>query len=362
MRVTTRRQVLAGIGLAALALPGRARAEGPAPLLPEIARWQTGNQVLSPPALDAGGVFFCGSDTAGSVAPDAATPLWLRPHLLGGAAVFRPRLGPGAMVIGGRTGLACLDRGTGADRWRYGARIQTGVPVVAAGRVVFGDGHEIVALDLETGAELWRFAGVPDTIAAYAPCVAGDAVFAGPGDGRLYALSLEDGALRWQIDGRARWQYLRQIHFGEGVLVAGSYQEQLLGIAPEDGTIRWEFIAGNFINSHHVTGDLACLWSPTGRVFAIDTRTGLPRWQHLTTDYRAGGGDWASVLAELASADGQLYTLDMRDTLRLLDLRDGAQSLMGRVPGKARHAALPIGNGQVAFPMMDGTLVLTGLG
>ncbi|MBW6506022.1 MAG: PQQ-like beta-propeller repeat protein [Rhodobacteraceae bacterium] len=362
MRVTTRRQVLAAIGAATLAWPLRARAEVPAPLLREIARWQTGNQTLSPPALDAGALFFCGSDTVGRITPDAAAPDWLRPHLLGAAAVFRPRLGPGALVIGGRAGMACLDRDTGADRWRYTARIQTGVPVVAAGRVVFGDGHEIVALDLETGAELWRFAGVPDTIAAYAPCIAGDAVFAGPGDGRLYAMSLADGAMRWQIDGRARWQYLRQIHFGEGVLVAGSYQEQLLGIGPEDGKIRWEFIAGNFINSHHVAGDLACLWSPTGRLYAIDTGTGLPRWQHLTTDYRGGGGNWASVLAELTSAGGQLYTLDMRDTLRLLDLRDGALSLTGRVPGKTRHAALPLGNGRVAFPMMDGSLLLTGLG
>ncbi|MDP2061609.1 MAG: PQQ-like beta-propeller repeat protein [Phaeovulum sp.] len=362
MQLTNRRQLLAGIGATFLAMPGRARAERPAPFLPELARWQTGNAVLSPPTFDAGRLFFCGSDTGGQFDPAAQVPVWLRPHGLGGPAAFRPRLAEGAMLIGGRQGYVCFDPDTGTERWRYTARIQTGVPVLAAGRAVFGDGHEIVALDLATGAELWRFAGVPDTIAAYAPAVAGDAVFAGPGDGRLYALSLADGALRWQIDGRARWQYLRQIHFGAGVLVAGSYKEQLFAISPENGTIRWEFIAGNFINSHHVAGDLACLWSPTGRIFAIDIGNGLPRWQYQTTDYRAGGDDWASVLAELTSAEGQLFTLDMRDTLRLLDLADGSLGVVGKVPGATRHAVLPLGAGRVAFPMMDGSLLMTGLG
>jgi len=361
MQLSNRRQVLAGIGLAVLAVPGRARAETPAPPLPQLGRWETGNEVLSPPAFDAGAVFFCGSDTTGRIDPAQTAPVWQRPHALPGGAAFRPRPGPGALLIGGRQGFACLDRETGADRWRYAARIQTGVPVLAEGRVVFGDGHQIVALDLASGAELWRFSGVPDTLAAYAPCVMGGAVFAGPGDGRLYALDLTDGQLRWQVDGRGRWQYLRQIHAGAGVLVAGSYKEQLFGIDPASGAIRWEFIAGNFINSHHVAGDLACLWSPTGRLYAIDTSTGLPRWQHQTTDYRAGGGDWASVLAELTSAGGQLYTLDMRDVLRLLDLADGSLGVAGKVPGATRHAVLPLGAGRVAFPMMDGTLLMTGL-
>ncbi len=39
----------------------------------------------------------------------------------------------------------------------------------------------------------------------------GTRLFAGPGDGRLYALSAVDGSPLWVLDRRKDWQYLRQL-------------------------------------------------------------------------------------------------------------------------------------------------------
>ena len=328
------------------------------PLVP-LEVWRTGNTLLCPPALVDGQVGFAGDTTAGIVDPDHRRPVWERAHGLAGPATFRPRLAPGRMIVGGREGVVCLDPRDGAELWRHAARVQTGVPTLGEDMVVFGDGAEIVALDLATGAERWRFATTPDTLASYAPCLQGDRVFVGPGDGVLYCLDRQSGALIWAQEHRALWQYLRQIHAVPGVLVAGSYKEQLLGISPEDGTVLWQFVAGNFINSHHLSGDLACLWSPTGWVYALDIGTGAVRWRRQTTDYQTGGGDWASLMAEITSRSDLLYLLDMADTLRLLDQSTGQVRATGQVPGQVRHAVLPIDAGRVVFPMRDGSLLMT---
>jgi outer membrane protein assembly factor BamB len=355
-----RRSVLAALGFGLVARPGRLRAEvAPAASLVVLRRWSTGDRALCPPAADAGVLFYCGSATAGSLDPASDVALWSRAHALPGPAVFRPRVSGDSAIVASLAGLACLERATGADRWRYTARVQTGVPTVTPEAVVLGDGHEIVALDRATGAERWRFAGVPDTVAAYAPCVSKGRVFAGPGDGRLYALDLADGRLIWSIDGREQWQYLRQIYAVGDLLVAGSYNEQLIGLSSETGEQIWTFVAGNFINSHHVAQGLACLWSPTGWIYAIDIRDGAVRWRHQTTDYRAGGGDWASLMAELASIGDALFTLDMDNVVRVLDLASGDLRDVGLVPGAVRHAILPMDAGRLAFPMADGTVLLT---
>ncbi|MFZ4539946.1 MAG: PQQ-binding-like beta-propeller repeat protein [Propionivibrio sp.] len=85
-------------------------------------------------------------------------------------------------------------------------------------------------------------------------------------NGVLYALSLADGALKWRLDDSREWQYIRQMYVSGQVLVAGTYTELLYGIAVDSGKILWKFKAGNFINSHHVAGGSAYLWSPTGSI------------------------------------------------------------------------------------------------
>ena len=180
-------------------------------------RWPTRGNRLAPLALDGAQLAFAGESTLGiirlagfeetSVGTVGLT--WQQAHGLSGGAAFRPRFGGDLVVCGGPAGLAAWEIATGRPRWRYPARVQVGVPFVAGQRVYCGDGHEIVALDLDSGRPLWRFSGTTDTLASYAPAGVGDQVFAGLGDGRLYALSSADGTPLWLLDRRADWQYLR---------------------------------------------------------------------------------------------------------------------------------------------------------
>jgi len=329
------------------------------PELVALQRWPTGNTVLNPLTLADGRLLFAGDKTVGVIALDAPDPLWLHPHGFDKPAGFRPRQIGGQVICGGRSWLAAFDVVSGAELWRHPAEIQTGVPFVTPTHTFFGDGHWLVALDTVTGVERWRFAAVPDTIMAYAPVADADTVYAGPGDGHLYAVAIADGSLRWSIDGREHWQYLRQITIEGGLLVAGTYHENLKGISLADGHEVWSFYAGNFINSQLVRDGTAYLWSPTGWIYAIDTATGAVRWRYQTTDYDESASNWASVEAELQSLDGKLFALTLDHVLHQLDTTTGTQHLAVKLPDKIRYALTPIAGIGIAFPTESAEVLLT---
>lgn len=357
MQIDLGRREFLSLAAGLLVNPAVARAETIA--LSLVKKWPTGNAVLSPLAADGGLIFYSGDTSAGAIAVAGDVSGWVLPPNPGMAFQFRPRASGKSVVFSGQRGLICCEAATGKVAWSWTPRIQAGVPLVTGSQLFLGDGHEIVALGLADGREQWRHAGVPDTLANYAPAHSGNTVLAAPGDGRLYALDASSGTLLWQLDGRERWQYLRQLRTEGGILVAGSYKEKLFGIAVEDGREMWSFNAGNFINSHHVDGGSAYLWSPTGFIYAIDVQSGARRWRHETTDYDHNSRNWGPLMAELVTEEGRLLCLDMFNMLHVLDTRDGTAVVHAGVPGNIRHAVLPLTSGALAFPSQDGEVIVT---
>lgn len=330
-----RRSTLRCLAAAALGRwAGQAMAAEPAAPARILQRWLTGDTRLAPPGSAGSDIVHAGEHRVGLLRPGLAQALWQRPHGLTGPAVFRPRADTRQVLAGSLRTLAAWHLGDGTMHWQRQAEQQFGTPCLDRGMVFLGDGHQLLALDAGLGELRWRVDTTPDTLMSYAPTVAGDRVLAGPGNGLLYALSREDGRRLWTLDLSHEWQYLRQLHVGDGVLVAGSYKELLYGISLETGRVLWKFNAGNFINSHHVSGQTAFLWSPTGWIFALDVNTGALRWRHRTTAYDGHKDAWASVLAELASDELYLYALDMGHVLHVLDRHTGEE--------RARIAISPV--------------------
>ena len=364
----SRRQLLAALAAGCLVRHGASAAVDPdaaARRLTIVRRWPTGDAHLAPVAVEGARLAFAGERTLGIIrleglrpdAPAGAGVVWQQAHGLPGGAVFSPRLSGSIVVCCGRSGLGAWDLATGDLRWRYAAQVQAGVPYVDGRRVYVGDGHEIVALDLDTGMPLWRFAGVPDTLVSYAPVGDGQRLFCGPGDGRLYALSASAGTPLWVLDRRDDWQYLRQLRLSGEVLVAGSYKETLFGIEIDNGRERWAFNAGNFINSHHVADGTAYLWSPTGWVYAINAASGQVRWRHRTTDFTADQGNWAPVMAELATHGGVLYALAMDGVVHRLDQASSEAIDPLELPEPVVSGVLPTGAG-LFFASRGGEVLL----
>ncbi len=324
--IPARRGFIAAMGLGLVAPRVLAAAVvQPPKLLRFVQRWTTGNSRLAPPTVIGQRVLCAGDRTLGLFEVGAETPIWSIPHRLAEGAVFRPRLAADVVVCGGRREIGAWRVATEEPLWRYQARVQIGVPCVSGDSIFFGDGHELVALKLDSGVPRWRFATTADTLISYAPVATDTTVYVGPGDGRLYALSILDGRLLWAQNRVNTWQYLRQLHISDHILVAGSYKEKLYGIDIDNGDLLWEFSAGNFINSHHVSKGVAYLWSPTGWLYAVDTKSGGVRWRHRTTDYRGEQHNWGSLIAELATFDDRLYALDLHNVVHVLRTVDGAE-------------------------------------
>jgi outer membrane protein assembly factor BamB len=358
MRINPSRRAFIKLAAAGLLIRSAVPVYGAASLLRTSKSWQTGNALLRPLSMADGRVHFCGNAHHGAIDP-ARGIVWTRPLEFGLAAQFRPRLANGRVAIGGHGGISMHNAETGDLLWAHQAKLQIGTPLLVGDTLHCGEGHEMTAFDAASGAVKWRFAGIVDTLASYAPLLIGNQLFAGPGDGRLYALDAENGTLLWQVDRNGEWQYLRQLHAEGGTIVAGSYKEKLFGISAADGKALWEFNAGNFINSHVVADGLAYLWSPTGWIFAVDTATGAVRWRHETTDYDNTSDNWASLMAELVVADGKLYALDMKDELHVLDAKTGASLQRLQVPAAIQHAILPAMSDALFFPTKDGAVLMT---
>lgn len=344
---------LAGCGLwpaGALAVPATQ---------PNVLRhWASGNTTLAPLGQLDGHILFNGDLTLGRIDLQLDTPIWNVPHGLSSPAVYRPRIGGQSVIGGGQRELGAWQLGNGQSRWRHPAQIQIGTPLVTPERTYVGDGHSLLALDNTTGAIHWRFASTRDTLAAYAPAVAGETVFFGPGNGLLYALNAFDGQLKWQLDNSREWQYLRQMAVTSGVLVAGSYTELLYGIAIGSGKILWKFKAGNFINSHHVAGDTAYLWSPTGWLYAIDVQSGSVRWRHQTTRYGHRAANWGPLMAELTTFENKLYCLDMAQVLHVLDTATGEEVQRLAFGHALRPTVTPLTGNRAAMASQTGEVQL----
>lgn len=351
MRITgmsepgSRRRLLLGL-LAAGLVPGQGHATSPGASRGSrrVREWDSGNEVLAPLSLHEGQVLFAGDRTIGRIDLKLSRPVWNVVHGLTGEAVYKPRAAGQFVLTGGLYELGAwrIDRGQRA--WLHKANIQMGVPYVTSRSTYVGDGHELLAINNESGAVHWRHAGTVDTLSSYAPVLAEDTVFFGPGNGLLYALNKADGQEKWRLDRNQDWQYLRQLYVSQGVLVAGSYKELLYGISVVSGKVLWTFNAGNFINSHHVFEDTAYLWSPTGWVYAIDIHTGDVRWRHQTTNYGQTSSNWGPMMAELVARGAYVYALDMHNVLHLLSTANGQE--VGRISFQQnlRPVVLP-GNG-----------------
>jgi outer membrane protein assembly factor BamB len=350
-----RRRFLGGALALGLAPPTSA-VEKTGSRLQVTGRWLTGNRRLAPPTLLDGRVLYAGDTTLGLLDPTQAQALWSTPHTLPGAAVFRPRGVADRVIAGSLRQLAAWRPGHDKAIWRHPAKEQIGAPCLASNSLYVGDGHELLAFDADSGNIRWHFAAVADTRISYAPVVAGETVFVGPGDGRLYALASDDGQPRWVVERMAEWQYLRQLQVSGEVLVAGGYKEKLYGLDLADGRQRWAFSAGNFINSQHVADGVAYLWSPTGWLYAIDTASGAVRWRQRTTDYRGGSANWASVMAELVTAEGKLYALDLANVLHVLAVDSGEEIARVPLPESVQPWLLPLAGGELLFGSRDGLL------
>ena len=210
---------LAGLGaavlVAALAAACSSGSNGPKPAelasLPDLKPvrlvWSASvgdaDRFVFSPMLTSEGLFTAARDgTVKRIDPQNGRTLWSMPSerkLSAGAGADRRTV---AVATEGGEVIA-LDAEKGAVRWR--ARVSSEVlaaPTVAAGLVLVRSiDNRIFAFDEEDGKRRWVYQRAPSSLMVRTPAgvtVEGDTAYAGFSGGKLTALALSNGGVRWE--------------------------------------------------------------------------------------------------------------------------------------------------------------------
>ncbi len=205
--------------------------------------------------------------------------------------------------------IYALDRATGAERWRFATKGHVRSTPAVAGSMVYAGSYDgaFYALDTATGKPRWVFQTggerrfearglhgqkpasqtIPDFWDFYlsSPLVSDGIVYFGSGDGHVYALAADTGALVW------RFKTGNVVHaspaLSDGVLYIGSWDAHLYALDAKTGAERWRFKTGEDPENHNQTGiqsspavkdGVVYFGCRDANLYAVDAATGEKRW------------------------------------------------------------------------------------
>jgi eukaryotic-like serine/threonine-protein kinase len=228
----------------------------------------------------------------------------------GGAIVSSPAVSGGSVFFGSSDhSVYAIDQRSGSLRWKFATHGRvTSSPAVVDGIVYIGsfDGN-FYALDAQTGKQRWRFATegerrfsgrhlhgaepaaevMPDPFDVFlsSPVVSGQTVYFGSGDGNVYALQADSGALRW------KFHTGNVVHaspaLAQGVVYVGSWDSYFYALDAASGAQRWRFKTGEDPDINNQVGIQSSAVIADGTVYfgcrdsnlyALDAKTGVKRW------------------------------------------------------------------------------------
>lgn len=313
------------------------------------------------PALAAGRAFLAGVDGELEARQlESGKVLWEVETGIRGSG------GPGTdgrrVVIGGLDGeVAAYDVDGGEQLWT--AQLSSEVlaaPLVTADLVVIrtndGRTHGLEAGD---GKVRWTHDSTVPLLTLRgnaSPVSDGTAVFVGGDNGKLTALDLSNGKLRWEqavnlSDGRNELERLidmdGQVRTDQGDLFVGAYNGNATALVAESGTALWSLEASTAVGVD-LSRSLVVVALADGVVLALDRRSGGEIWRQEALKFR-------HLSAPLV--DGQNVVLgDLEGYLHALNLEDGR--LVGRTRLGKRPLAGPaqLADGVVVAQDRDGNI------
>jgi len=223
--------------------------------------------------------------------------------------------------------VVALDAGTGAVRWR--ARVSSEVlapPAIGGGLVLVRSiDNKVFAFDAADGKRRWAYQRAPSSLVVRAPAgiaIVGELAFAGFPGGRLAALALANGAVRWEASvavpkGTTELERVSDV-IGEPAVqgrevCAAAYRSRVACYDAASGRQLW---ARDLVVLTGVTLDAryAFVVDERGAVHAFDRASGQSVWKQDQLAYRSlsmplGGGNAVAV----GDFEGQVHFL-ARDT------------------------------------------------
>ena len=259
-----------------------------------------------------------------------------------GIFVFSPALAGDSVYAAARDGsVTRLDAASGKLIWKSsaGAPLSSGVGTNGKLVAVGSDKGELIVLDAADGSMLWRARVSSEMLAA--PQVSGDLVLARTADSRIFAFDAVDGKRRWVYQRAASSLIVRTpagMTLGGGNVYAGFAGGKLVALSLETGALRWEVSVSQPKGSTElervsdVSGDPAvierevCAASYQGRAACFELQSGNQIWSREMSTLNGMSID--ARYAYITDVNGAVSSLDRtngrsvwkQDRLSLRDL------------------------------------------
>ncbi len=291
--------------------------------------------------------------------PQGVRVLWSASVGAADGFVFSPALAAGSVYAAARDGtVARLDAASGLARWRVsvGARLSGGVGTDGRHVAVASDEGLVFVLDADKGTLRWRARVSSEVLAA--PAVGEGLVLARSADSRVFAFSAWDGKRRWVYQRSPTSLLVRTpagIVLHGGSAYAGFAGGKLVALALSNGGVRWEATvalprgANELERVTDIVGDPAveanevCAAAYQGRVACYDTRNGHQRWAREM-----------STLTGVSFDERHAYVSDTRGAVHALERATG-RSLWRQERLAHRQLSLPLPLGaEVAVGDLEG--------
>lgn len=147
------------------------------------------------------------------------------------------------------------------------------------------------------------------------PLLAGDVLYAGSYEGRVYALEATTGAERWRYPREgAIGPIVGGLALSGGMLYFGDADHKVYGLEAAKGELRWSFPTGEKVwGAPVVEGDTLYIGSLDHKLYALDATTGRKRWEFATEGAIASTPLVSGGRVYFGSFDNRFYALDTRD-------------------------------------------------
>jgi outer membrane protein assembly factor BamB len=291
--------------------------------------------------------------------PLALRTLWSANVGRGGESALAPAVASGSVFAADSGGTVVrLEAASGRELWRIGTgqTLSGGVGASADVVAVGTSEGEVIALDAANGALRWRARVSSEVLAA--PAVTGDTVLVRCSDSRVFALDARDGKRRWVYQ---RAMPALTVRSPAGVVVSGANAfagfagGRLAAVALANGGVRWEAPVGlprgatelervtDVVGVPWVSEREVCAVAYQGRLACFDSANGQQLWSREISSASGIGVDARYV-----------FVSDDRGAVHALDRSNGTSLWkQDRLFARQLSAPLPVGR-QIAVGDVQG--------
>lgn len=237
-------------------------------------------------------------------------------------------VGEGLVVLGATSGeVIALNVGDGSERWR--TRVSSEVlntPAIGSELVyVQSNDGRLAALEIETGERRWRFDSQVPLLTlrgTSAPVLGNGLVYSGFANGKIAAFKEDTGEQVWEQrimlpQGRSDLDRIVDVDGSPlivgGSIYAASFQGRLKAMRVSDGAVRWERDASSFLNLATGYGQVYIV-DDADNITAVEEADATEIWQQRALSHRKLSAPIAfSNYLVVGDDDGYIHVLAQSD-------------------------------------------------